>query len=85
LHSLRNLRGGDSLYKIWKQQQTIRYNNYNIHSTIDDNMEIDDIFAKEHIQRWVKAWNDHNIKEILSLYSENILFSSPKIKLVYPN
>ena len=48
-------------------------------------MEIDDIFAKEHIQRWVKAWNDHNIKEILSLYSENILFSSPKVKLLYPN
>jgi hypothetical protein len=48
-------------------------------------MEIDDIFAKEHIQIWVKAWNDHTIKEILSLYSENILFSSPKIKSVFPN
>jgi ketosteroid isomerase-like protein len=35
-------------------------------------MEIDDIFAKEHIHRWTKAWNDHDIKEILSLYSENI-------------
>jgi hypothetical protein len=48
-------------------------------------MEIDDTFAKEHIRRWTKAWNNHNIKEVLSLYSENILFSSPKVKSVYPN
>jgi SnoaL-like domain len=48
-------------------------------------MEIDDSFVKQHTIRWTKAWNDHNIKEVLSLYSENILFSSPKIKSVYPN
>lgn len=48
-------------------------------------MEIDDIFTKEHIHRWTKAWNDHDIKEILSLYSEDILFRSPKIISVYPN
>ncbi|MBV9175902.1 MAG: nuclear transport factor 2 family protein [Nitrososphaeraceae archaeon] len=48
-------------------------------------MKIDDIFVKEHIDRWTKAWNDHNIKEILSLYSDNILFRSPKIKSVYPD
>src|SRR6478672_189942 len=48
-------------------------------------MEIDDTFTKEHIRRWTKAWNNHNIIEVLSLYSENILFSSPKIKSVYPN
>ena len=54
-------------------------------NTVDDNMEMDDTFAKEHIHRWTKAWNDHNIKEVLSLYSENILFSSPKLKLVYTN
>lgn len=46
---------------------------------------MDDTFVKEHIRRWTKAWNDHNIKEVLSLYSENILFSSPKVKSVYPN
>ena len=46
---------------------------------------IDDTFAKEHIDRWTKAWNDHNIKQVLSLYSDNILFSSPKIKSIYPN
>jgi hypothetical protein len=48
-------------------------------------MEINDTFAKEHRRRWTKAWNDHNIKGVLSLYSENILFSSPKVKLLYPN
>ena len=48
-------------------------------------MQIDDTFASEHINKWTKAWNDHNIKEVLSLYSDNILFSSPKIKSVYPN
>jgi hypothetical protein len=48
-------------------------------------MELDDKFVKEHIHRWTKAWNDHNIKKVLSLYSENILFSSPKVKSVYPN
>ena len=48
-------------------------------------MHIDDTFAKEHIDRWTKAWNEHNIKQVLSLYSDNISFSSPKIKSVYPN
>jgi SnoaL-like domain len=53
--------------------------------SVDNNMELDDTFVKEHIHRWTKAWNDHNIKKVLSLYSENILFSSPKVKSVYPN
>jgi hypothetical protein len=48
-------------------------------------MEIDNRFAKEHIYKWIRAWNDHNLKEVISLYSENITFSSPKIKSVYPN
>jgi hypothetical protein len=48
-------------------------------------MEIDNSFAKEHINRWTKARNDHNLKDILSHYSEKILFHSPKVKLVYPN
>jgi SnoaL-like domain len=48
-------------------------------------MELDDTFVKEHIHRWTKAWNEHNIKKVLCLYSENILFSSPKVKSVYPN
>jgi hypothetical protein len=55
------------------------------HVIIDDNMEIDDRFAIEHIHKWIRAWNDHNLREVISLYSENISFSSPKIKAVYPN
>jgi hypothetical protein len=39
---------------------------YTTNNTVDDNMEMDDTFAKEHIHRWTKAWNDHNIKEVLS-------------------
>src|SRR5205809_7350268 len=48
-------------------------------------METDNSFAKEHIDSWTKAWNDHNLKDILSHYSEKILFHSPKVKLVFPN
>ena len=36
---------------------------------INDNMEIDDRFAKEHIRKWIRAWNDHNVREVISLYS----------------
>jgi SnoaL-like protein len=48
-------------------------------------MHIDDTFAKDHIHKWTIAWNEHDIKQVLSLYSYNISFSSPKIKSVYPN
>ena len=41
-------------------------------------------FIKEHIDRWTKAWNDHDIKSIISMYAENIEFSSPKIGLLMP-
>jgi len=46
-------------------------------------MKIDDIFVKKHIDKWTNAWNNHNLKEILSLHSDNILFHSPKIKSVF--
>ena len=46
-------------------------------------MEIDEVFTKEHVDKWTKAWNDHNLEEILSFYCEKILFRSPKVKLVY--
>lgn len=48
-------------------------------------MEFNDSFAKVHIDKWTKAWNEHNLKQILSLYSDNIVFHSPKVKVVYPN
>ena len=64
--------------------ESIAYIHRHYKYTVDDNMEMDDTFAKEHIHEWTKAWNEHNIKEVLSLYSDNISFSSPKIKSVYP-
>lgn len=48
-------------------------------------MKLDEAFVKEHITRWINAWNYHNLKDIVSLYSENILFHSPKVIHIYPN
>ena len=48
-------------------------------------MPITEFFAKDHVDKWIKAWNNHNLKAILSLYSEDIEFHSPKIKIVYPD
>jgi hypothetical protein len=46
--------------------------------------EISETFVKEHIDRWTNAWNDHNIDDIMSMYADNIEFSSPKISLLMP-
>jgi hypothetical protein len=46
---------------------------------------ITESFAKDHVDKWISAWNTHNLKAILSLYSEDIEFHSPKIKIVYPD
>ena len=48
-------------------------------------MEINHLFAQEHISKWTNAWNDHDLNKILSFYSEDLLFSSPKTKLVFPD
>ena len=39
-------------------------------------------FAAYHAHKWVKAWNDHNLDAILSLYADEVEFSSPKIKVI---
>ena len=41
-------------------------------------------FAKEHVEKWITAWNNHDLKTLLSMYSEDIQFSSPKIRAVLP-
>lgn len=41
-------------------------------------------FVKEHIEKWVNAWNNHDLKTVLSMYSDDIEFSSPKVKAVFP-
>jgi SnoaL-like domain len=46
--------------------------------------EISDSFAKEHIERWINAWNNRNLETVLSMFAENIEFSSPKIKMITP-
>jgi ketosteroid isomerase-like protein len=46
--------------------------------------EISESSAKQHTEKWINAWNDHDLKTILSMYSDNVEFSSPKIKLVFP-
>jgi ketosteroid isomerase-like protein len=47
-------------------------------------MDYSESFVKEHIDKWVNAWNNHDLKAVLSMYSDDIEFSSPKIKVVYP-
>jgi hypothetical protein len=37
------------------------------------------------VQDWMSAWNKHDLKTVLSMYSEDIEFSSPKIKVVFPD
>lgn len=39
-------------------------------------------FAKDHVEKWVKAWNDHDLNAILSSYAEELEFSSPKICMI---
>jgi ketosteroid isomerase-like protein len=47
-------------------------------------MDYSESFAKTHVEKWINAWNNHDLKTVLSLYSDNIEFSSPKIKVVFP-
>jgi ketosteroid isomerase-like protein len=47
-------------------------------------MDYSESFAKTHVEKWINAWNNHDLKNVLSLYSDNIEFSSPKIKVVFP-
>lgn len=47
-------------------------------------MSISEAYANQHIKKWIEGWNNHDIKAVLSMYSENIEFSSPKIKIVFP-
>ena len=50
-----------------------------------DFMPLSETFANNHVKEWISGWNNHDIKKVLSMYSENIEFSSPKIKIVFPD
>jgi len=47
-------------------------------------VSISEAFAIEHTNKWIEAWNNHDLDAVLSLYSETVEFSSPKIKAVFP-
>lgn len=38
--------------------------------------------AQQFAREWVKAWNDHDLEAILSHYAEDVVFHSPRIRLV---
>ncbi len=48
-------------------------------------MAITESFAKDHVDKWINAWNTYNLNAILSFYSEDVEFRSPKVKAVYPD
>jgi SnoaL-like protein len=41
--------------------------------------------VNKHVEDWLSAWNKHDLTRVLSMYSEDIEFSSPKIKVVFPD
>jgi ketosteroid isomerase-like protein len=43
---------------------------------------IDAVFAQDFAVEWVKAWNDHDLDAILSHYAEDVVFHSPRIRIV---
>src|SRR4051812_26226928 len=48
-------------------------------------MDLSDTFAKGHMEKWLNAWNNHDLKAVLSMYSDSVELSSPKIKAVFPD
>ncbi len=46
---------------------------------------LSDSFVKEHIKRWITAWNNKDLDKILLLFTDDILFYSPKIEIILPN
>jgi SnoaL-like domain len=46
-------------------------------------MKLSQDFISSHIKQWMDAWNSKDTDVILSLYSDNIEFSSPKIKKLF--
>jgi hypothetical protein len=39
-------------------------------------------FAQGFARDWVKAWNDHDLEAILSHYADDVVFHSPRIRMV---
>ncbi|MBI1358698.1 MAG: nuclear transport factor 2 family protein [Alphaproteobacteria bacterium] len=43
---------------------------------------IDADFATTFTRDWVQAWNDHDLERILTHYAEDVVFHSPRIRVV---
>ena len=48
-------------------------------------MTFSEVFVNQHVKNWIDGWNNHDTKAVLSMYSENIEFTSPKVKVVFPD
>lgn len=48
-------------------------------------LEISEEFIRTHIDRWVAAWNSRDLKAVLGMYCDDVEFSSPKVKAVFPD
>ena len=47
-------------------------------------MRISEEFVRNHLDRWVRAWNSRDLAGVLDMYSHDIEFASPKIRDVMP-
>lgn len=47
-------------------------------------MRISEEFVQKHLDRWVRAWNSRDLAGVLDMYSDDIEFASPKIRVVMP-
>ena len=39
---------------------------------------------KNHVERWINAWNNKDLETVLSMFADNIEFYSPKIRVITP-
>jgi len=45
-------------------------------------MQLTTDLAQSFAREWVKAWNDHDLEAILSHYADEVVFHSPRIRMV---
>ncbi|HVX02631.1 MAG TPA: nuclear transport factor 2 family protein [Nitrososphaera sp.] len=45
---------------------------------------ISEEFVRGHVDRWLRAWNSRDLAAVLAMYSDDVEFTSPKIRLVMP-
>ena len=48
-------------------------------------ISLSELAAKQDVNKWTDGWNNHDVKTVLLMYAENIEFSSPKIRIVFPD